>query len=354
MGGAGNSKWSAGCGGLILGAFVVIWLGLTGTFTAIIYGGYAEVLRVRSSYQPVQGVIERAEINRQHGSRGGSSYVADVSYRYVIGETTYRGDRFSVWEDWSEHSSLKKRLERYPTGAAVTVWVHPTEPMRSVLDPHAENFQYLLFIFLVPFQMIAAVIVYGLFGMVRSAMIGRERSLAREYFEFDRPDRFVVRVGDRAPLMYALYGFGMTCFFAIFVIAITMGSNCPAWTVPAVFLVGLVVGGYLELRDRRRNPAKKNRFVLDRLTGRFWLRTFEGHTAEVAEVCVVSRTRRNSDGEPEKRFDVVLRMVTGKDRKLIEGVESNDDAEILGAMIRERLHGSADSTPVPTNRTITE
>lgn len=330
-----------GCAAIIAGAFVVLWVGVTAAGTALCYGGFIKIIRVRQTYQPTPGFVERAGIDRSSGRGGGSAYNADVSYRYTVSGTTYRGDRFSVWESWGDRPTLEGRLRLFPVGAPTTVWFLPSDPTRSYLDPHAENFPYLLFVFLVPFQLVGAVIVWGVYAAARPMIVGQERSLARQYFLVDRPEKLVARLGESSHNFMGLVGFGMACFFAIFPIAITVGFNCPSWCVPAVFVIAIGTGVVFSIRDRRKHPRALDRFVLDRLTGRFRVRGVEGTAAEIAEVRVSSRTRLDSDGVKEELFDVVFRMHDGETLTLFDGLRPSEEAEMLGSMIRERLHGPA-------------
>lgn len=341
MSGAGASKRGIGCAAIIAGAFVVLWVGVTAAGTAMCYGSFLNIIRVRQSYQPTPGFVEQAGIERSAGRRSGSSYKPEVSYRYTVSGTAYRGDRFSVWENWDDQSELEKRLRLFPVGAPATVWFLPSDPTRSYLDPHAENFPYLLFVFLVPFQLISAIIFWGIYTVARTTIFGLERSLARQYFLVDRPEKLVARLGESSPRFMGLVGFGMACFFAIFPIAFTAGFNCPPWCVPVVFVIAIGTGVVFSIRDRRKHPPVLDRLIIDRLTGRFRLRAVEGPTAEIAEVRVSPRTQLDSDGEQEELFDVVFRMHTGKNLTLFDGLSSNEDAEALASMIRERLHGPA-------------
>lgn len=340
------SRWSVGCGGVVAGVFAVGWVGITGLGTVLCYASWVEMIWVRHTYQPAPGFVERVGVSRTAGSRRGSSYTADVSYRYTVSGTVYRGDRFSVWEDWEDRPTLEARLRQFPPDTPATVWYLPSDPTRSCLDPDANNFPYLLFIFLVPFQLIAGVILWCAYHTVRTRFVGLDRSLSRAYFVVDRPDMVVARLGNGSPRFMAVVGFGITCFLSIFLIVFTVGFVCPPWVVPMVFVIAAGVGAALSVRDRLRHPPALDRFVLDRLSGRFQLGESEGVVADIREVAVVSTIRRNDDGDPEERFEVVLRMRQGPDRALFVGLFTATDAEALRGLINDRL-GITGSTEGP-------
>src|SRR4051794_12497911 len=56
-----------------------------------------------------------------------------VEYEYRVDKKKYRGHKIDLGEKTSSYE-LEKILDRYPVGAAVTVYYDPADPNRAVLD----------------------------------------------------------------------------------------------------------------------------------------------------------------------------------------------------------------------------
>ncbi|OQY06105.1 MAG: hypothetical protein B6I22_06265 [Desulfobacteraceae bacterium 4572_123] len=91
------------------------------------------------SWPSTQGKITssyiKKQVNRDSSNRTTTSFSAMVHYRYMVGGTTYPGDRicFGGTYSGSKRSLAKKVADSYPKGKKVTVYYDPENPKGAVL-----------------------------------------------------------------------------------------------------------------------------------------------------------------------------------------------------------------------------
>jgi hypothetical protein len=72
---------------------------------------------------------------RSWSTDDGTSYRADILYRYTAGGREWRSNRVEFHSFLnSGHAAAQTILGRYPEGSAATCWVDPGDPSKSVLD----------------------------------------------------------------------------------------------------------------------------------------------------------------------------------------------------------------------------
>jgi hypothetical protein len=106
----------------------------------------AEEAEATESWPTVPGVITSSEID-QYDSDGTTMYSAEINYDFTVDDKPYNGNRISINSGNSSTSSIKevkKDLQKYPVGAAVTVYYDPELPNNAVLEPGADFLTYLI------------------------------------------------------------------------------------------------------------------------------------------------------------------------------------------------------------------
>ncbi|HEY8596875.1 MAG TPA: DUF3592 domain-containing protein [Thermomicrobiales bacterium] len=89
--------------------------------------------RGSASWSAVDGVITDSGVVRR-GTR--NPYRAAIAYRYTVEGRTYRGQRRHYGAEGSYLPAGAAAIAaRYPVGAVVTIYHHPTRPGLAVLEP---------------------------------------------------------------------------------------------------------------------------------------------------------------------------------------------------------------------------
>ncbi len=109
--------------------FVVIGL------VAVGIGIWTLAKSIRSEHWPVtDGIIQSAEMKSHQGSKGGTTYSAEVTYTYQVTGTSYTGDKISIGQMSSSSEYARAILNRYPVGKTVSVHYLPGNPSDAVLE----------------------------------------------------------------------------------------------------------------------------------------------------------------------------------------------------------------------------
>jgi len=112
-----------------LGLFVAVGLGL-------IISGVSDIMTAKSSesWPSVQGVVLKSKVSVDN-SGDGTTYGADVIYRYKVSGESYKGDKVTISEvSTSSGNRARKIVKRYRKGKKVTVYYDSDEPKTSVLE----------------------------------------------------------------------------------------------------------------------------------------------------------------------------------------------------------------------------
>jgi uncharacterized protein (TIGR03435 family) len=114
---------------LFCSLFVVIGL------VAVGIGIWTLAKSIRSEHWPVtEGIIQSAEMKSHEGSKGGTTYSAEVTYGYQVAGTSYTGDKVSIGQMSSSSEYARGILNRYPVGKKVSVHYLPGDPSDAVLE----------------------------------------------------------------------------------------------------------------------------------------------------------------------------------------------------------------------------
>lgn len=105
------------------------------------------------SWPSTQGKITSSYIKKQVNKKSGTnrtttSFSAKVHYRYMVGGTTYSGDRICFGGTYSggKRSLAKKVADSYPKGKKVTVYYDPENPKEAVLKTGFSWTTFMVFI----------------------------------------------------------------------------------------------------------------------------------------------------------------------------------------------------------------
>ena len=127
---------------------------LAGGIFLVVWGGNELKGAYKSrSWPSTQGEITSSYIQKQvnrktNTNRTTTSFSAKVHYRYLVGGTTYSGDRIRFGGTYSggKRSLAKKVADSYPKGKKVTVYYDPENPKEAVLKTGFSWTTFMVFI----------------------------------------------------------------------------------------------------------------------------------------------------------------------------------------------------------------
>ena len=131
-------------GALLFSAVFAIGFGLGGYWAGL--RPLAQTLQAAwqvRSWVAVPAQVLQADLRQRRGSEGGITYALQARYRYEFGGARYEGTQVGLdaqggadnLGDWQQqwHRRLQEAQSR---NQAITVWVDPAQPSRSLIDPH--------------------------------------------------------------------------------------------------------------------------------------------------------------------------------------------------------------------------
>jgi hypothetical protein len=86
------------------------------------------------SWPSTEGVIAHSAVLWQTRQGSGSTYKADVAYRYKVRGCDYSSERITLADFSSSAGRARGIVSRYPDAAAVTVYYNPVDPSDAVLE----------------------------------------------------------------------------------------------------------------------------------------------------------------------------------------------------------------------------
>jgi hypothetical protein len=104
-------------------------------------------------YPFVMGTVTHSEVTIHHGSKGGTTYGAVINYRFDVGGQTFTGSRLRYnTVSSSNEATARGIVDAHPAGAAVQVFYNPGNPQDSLLFSGIIGADFILVLFLTPFN----------------------------------------------------------------------------------------------------------------------------------------------------------------------------------------------------------
>ncbi len=115
-------------------------------FGALKEGGREMFHAVQSwSWPTANGVISLSTISERENDEGGTTYKADVRYRFQVDGRSFRGDTLAFGCFGAPRAFAVKDSGQYTKGEEVSVYYDPSNPNISVLDPGVHASTWLMF-----------------------------------------------------------------------------------------------------------------------------------------------------------------------------------------------------------------
>lgn len=194
--------------------FTLFWSGITLGFDG--YMAHHSWQQFQTLHYPcVEGKVIRSELERHdHQNRNlndrsapnahaTTTYTAAITYAYTVGTRALTGDRLRFNKiEFSNLADAAGLVDAHPAGASVTVYYDPAQPEEAVLFPGIEGADFMLVLFLTPFNMLMLGFWYGCAGMLRE----RRRRAAAAGVSPGGDE--AATVGQRPPAVAVWWGLG--------------------------------------------------------------------------------------------------------------------------------------------------
>jgi hypothetical protein len=244
----------------ILLAGFLIWTTVTLGFDAIV--GRDLMLQVQAqSYPHVAGRILRSEVKPCHDGSDGTSprnFEPDVEYAYAVNGIEHTGTQYRYSHDpmWRFSESAARSL--LPKGEDAAVYYNPRDPADAILSPGLLGLDVLALLWLLPFNAVTLIGVFGYFQLVRYRATG-----GAAVWDSGR----VVRAGGGGlgAAVGAIAAAGIVAFVLIFAIGIPTGGNPSVPVASFGWLIVLLAGGLAWLTSVRFLAKGTCDLVIDRV-----------------------------------------------------------------------------------------
>ena len=234
--------------------FALIWCAITGVFAGFVVVTVWRQLDAQRRFESTMGVVVSSRV-KSHSDSDGTTYSADIRYRYTVAGQEYTSSGYSFGEMSSSGGGYSRSLvDRHPPGKRVTVYYDPENPANAVLATEVPPMMWFLSLFLQPFILVGV-------GLVGALVVGavRRRRIRAFLAEPLRPpctipawgrlemgrDGYTVHPAPAVlgPLTGFAFGYGLTCFVSLFILAFLVGGfEADPWAVRVAFVVAACVG----------------------------------------------------------------------------------------------------------------
>jgi hypothetical protein len=131
-----SSRFGAGCGGVILVLFLLVFVAVG--FGVMYFVSGVPLLNVQRarSWQPAQCEITFSHLAVSRDSDGDNTSRIDIQYRYVWNDRAYTGRRydFTVGSDNMNSAWKQSVIDAHAPGSIVTCYVDANDPTQSVIN----------------------------------------------------------------------------------------------------------------------------------------------------------------------------------------------------------------------------
>jgi hypothetical protein len=228
--------------GVFLIIFTLFWSGITLMFDGMMgYGAYRQF--ESGNYPGVTGKVISSEVKSHQGSKGGTTYSADIQYSYMIEGRHFTGSKWRFNNaSASGYSMAMSLVQAHPAGSELTVFYNPTKPEQSLLSPGIEGQDFLLPLFMTPFNAVMVGFWAGIYAWARERFF---RPIAGGVKIITDPSSTRIRLPQFSAFAWGLVTAGGLGFVSIFVVGFStnMHPSIPValLTIGAIYLTAAVV-----------------------------------------------------------------------------------------------------------------
>jgi hypothetical protein len=195
-------------------------------------------------YAVTAGKVIHSEVKTHRGSKGGTSYEAVINYRFELGGQSFFGSRLRYNKGSSSSLTANSIVDVRPVGATVQVFYDPENPHDSLLFPGLDGSDFMMVLFLTPFN----AIMLGFWTWIGSWLRRRLFRQVAGGVKIISDTRFTrVQLPQYGAIVWGLATTGALAFVSVFVVGFSTNMQ-PSFplslsTLSVVYLAG--VGVYL-------------------------------------------------------------------------------------------------------------
>jgi hypothetical protein len=263
----GRKDKAAGPG--CLTAFGVIWLLMILVFDVILIKGVVELAIAKASFQPIDAIVIRAQVEFQNTSDG-TTYTPDIEYTYTVNGQQYTSDRHSFFEiSSSSRDFAQKIVDRYPINSQIIAHYNPSDPSKAVVEMDDSSFPYFAILFLTPFHCIGIGLVFAGVSMSRRKQRDPHHAKIAGYVIRRRGRTVVLHDAFWPRWLVLCVLFGATNFVAIFAGMLTFGFTAPGSTIISVWLGCFAIAWFVTQYKDLKRTRSDNRLTINWKEGSF-------------------------------------------------------------------------------------
>lgn len=332
-------------GVVFLVCFALFWTAIVGCFDGmLVYSAY-KCFRSRD-YVAVPGTILTSEVKESSDSEG-TSYKAEIRYRYEVKGQGYEGDRLFAGTPFSAGRRPAQRwVETYPAGKTVTAYVNPADANEAILQRGFHGAELFITLFMTPFN----VVMFGLW--LWPWKVWREKKhppLAGGVKVWTNGNEVRAHLNRWAPWQAGVVTVGAVAFVAIFPVGFLSGFQPPAALILPVWGMVLGAGLWAYLRRRARRNSGREDLVIEKGTLHLTLppqdkrkQPLSLRREEVADVIVEEVPAIDSDSSPT--YNPVLMLRDGRRERLMKSL-GKEEAEGFVKWLRGELRIEGEAEP---------
>jgi hypothetical protein len=224
--------------GVFLLFFSLFWsAGIVFLDGMVLHGIYQQI--ESRHYPAAAGQVTRSEVKTHRGSKGGPSYEAIVKYRFQVGGQSFTASRLRYGQNASDYNSAASMVTAHPEGSTVQVFYNPADPRDALLSPGLYGSDFLILLFLTPFNAIMFGLWMGTAGWLRERLFrpvaGGVKIISDRLSTRIRLPRF-------GPLGWGLVTVGGLGFVSIFAVGLPTRMNPSIPLALAVIAVVYLAG----------------------------------------------------------------------------------------------------------------
>jgi hypothetical protein len=225
--------------GVFLVFFTLLWSTGVLFFDGLMAHGIFKQFESRR-YLVAEGKVTHSEVKSHHSSKGGTTYEAVINYRFEAGGQTFTGTRLRYGAGSSSNSTSARNLvDTHPEGAMVQVFYNPDNPQDSLLLPGIIGSDFILVLFLTPFNAVMLGFWIWIGGWLRERLFrpvaGGMKIITDGMFT-------QVRLPQFGAVGWGLGTTGGLGFIAMFIVAFSTMMQPPVGLVLAVIAVVYLAG----------------------------------------------------------------------------------------------------------------
>ena len=147
-----SNRISGLAGGGCLLFFALFWsVGTLGVDVVIARSLFQQIQAL--SYSTTPGSITHSEVETVRGNRS-RTYRPNIQYKYSVDGKEYLGERYRYGQMSSSKGWAEQIIDSHPVGSPIEVHFAPADPSDAVLMVGLEGLDLLIFMFMLPFNLV--------------------------------------------------------------------------------------------------------------------------------------------------------------------------------------------------------